>query len=306
MTSIDHIDLNLLRVFQAIVEERSLTRAGERLALSQPAVSYSLGRLRTLFDDTLFVRTRTGMQPTPVALELAEIVGSALDTVRQALRHAERFDPATSTPTFRLSLSDAGEMAYLPAICAVLHDAAPRVKLVVAPLPVEEIEEALRASRLDFAIGNLPSLLPRTRHCVLFEESYVCMTRKRDDLPDGKKLKLEQFLAASHVQVRSLEHSHDALDDALRAQGVGRNIALVLPHFVAAPGVLAATDLFATLPEKLARILNKGDAFNIYALPVPLPKVAVTMHWHEHFHDDEGNAWMRDLMTDTLASFKTM
>ena len=246
------------------------------------------------------------MQPTHVALELAEIIGSALDTVRQALRYAERFDPATSTRTFRLSLSDAGEMAYLPAVCAALHDAAPRAKLVVEPLPVEEIEEALRASRLDFAIGNLPSLLPRTRHCVLFEESYVCMTRKRDDLPDGNKLKLEQFLAASHVQVRSLEHSHDALDDALRGRGVGRNIALVLPHFVAVPGVLAATDLFATLPEKLARILNKGDAFNIYALPVPLPKVAVTMHWHEHFHDDEGNAWMRGLMTDTLASFKTM
>ncbi|KMZ13171.1 LysR-type transcriptional regulator NahR [Candidatus Burkholderia humilis] len=99
MTSIDHIDLNLLRVFQTIVEERSLTKAGERLALSQPAVSYSLGRLRTLFDDTLFIRTRASMQPTPVALELAEIVGRALDTVRQALRYAERFDPATSTRT---------------------------------------------------------------------------------------------------------------------------------------------------------------------------------------------------------------
>ena len=121
MTSIDHVDLNLLRVFQAIVEERSLTKAGERLALSQPAVSYSLGRLRTLFDDTLFIRTRAGMQPTPVALELAEIVGRALDTVRQALRYAERFDPATSTRTFRLSLSDAGEMAFLPAICAALR-----------------------------------------------------------------------------------------------------------------------------------------------------------------------------------------
>ncbi|WP_250491164.1 LysR family transcriptional regulator [Caballeronia sp. INML2] len=306
MTSIDHIDLNLLRVFQAIVEERSLTRAGERLALSQPAVSYSLGRLRTLFDDTLFIRTRAGMQPTPVALELAEIVGRALDTVRQALRYAERFDPATSTRTFRLSLSDAGEMAYLPAICAALHDAAPRAKLVVEPLPIEEIEEALRSSRLDFAIGNLPSLMPRTRHCVLFEESYVCMTRERDDLPEGKKLKLEHFLAASHVQVRSIEHSHDALDDALRGQGVGRNIAMALPHFVAVPGVLAATDLFATLPEKLARILNRADAFRIYAMPVPLPRVAVTMHWHEHFHEDEGLAWMRSLMTDTLASFKKM
>ncbi|CDY73834.1 LysR-type transcriptional regulator NahR [Caballeronia glathei] len=306
MTSIDHVDLNLLRVFQAIVEERSLTKAGERLALSQPAVSYSLGRLRTLFDDPLFIRTRTGMQPTPVALELAGIVGRALDTVREALRYAERFDAATSTRTFRLSLSDAGEMAYLPAICAALHDAAPRVKLFVEPLPVEEIEEALRSSRLDFAIGNLPSLLPRTCHALLFEEAYVCMTRKRKGLPAGSTIGLDQFLAASHVQVRSLEHSHHALDDALRAQGVGRNIALALPHFVAVPGVLAVTDLVATLPERLAHILNRGDAFRIYALPVPLPKAAVTMHWHEHFHEDEGIAWMRGLMTDILAGFEKM
>lgn len=304
MTSLDHVDLNLLRVFHAIVEERSLTKAGERLALSQPAVSYSLGRLRTLFDDPLFVRTRAGMQPTPVALELAEIVGRALDTVRQALRYAERFDPATSTRTFRLSLSDAGEMAYLPAICAVLHDVAPRVKLLVEPLPVEAIEEALRSSRLDFAIGNLPSLLPRTRHALLFEEAYVCMTRKRKGLPAGSTFKIDQFLAASHVQVRSLEHSHHELDDALRAQGVGRNISLALPHFVAVPGVLAVTDLVATLPERLAHILNRGDAFRIYALPVQLPRAAVTMHWHEHFHEDEGIAWMRGLMTDILANFE--
>jgi len=262
--------------------------------------------LRTLFDDPLFIRTRTGMQPTPVALELAGIVGRALDTVREALRYAERFDAATSTRTFRLSLSDAGEMAYLPAICAALHDAAPRVKLFVEPLPVEEIEEALRSSRLDFAIGNLPSLLPRTCHALLFEEAYVCMTRKRKGLPAGSTIGLDQFLAASHVQVRSLEHSHHALDDALRAQGVGRNIALALPHFVAVPGVLAVTDLVATLPERLAHILNRGDAFRIYALPVPLPKAAVTMHWHEHFHEDEGIAWMRGLMTDILAGFEKM
>ena len=306
MTSIDHVDLNLLRVFQAIVEERSLTRAGERLALSQPAVSYSLGRLRTLFDDALFIRTRAGMQPTPVALELAVIVGHALDTVRQALRYAERFDPLTSTRTYRLSLSDAGEMAYLPAICARLHDAAPHVKLIVEPLPVEEIEEALRSSQLDFAIGNLPELLPRTRYGVLFEESYVCMTREREDLPAGSKLKLDQFLAASHVQVRSLEHSHHALDDALRAKGVGRNIALAVPHFVALPGVLAVTDLLATLPERLAHILNRDDTFRIYALPVQLPKAAVTMHWHEHFHEDESIVWMRALMTNILTTFEKM
>lgn len=303
MTSLDHVDLNLLRVFQAIVDERSLTKAGERLALSQPAISYSLARLRTLFDDPLFIRTRSGMQPTPIALELAGIVGRALDTVREALRYAESFDPETSTRTFRLSLSDAGEMAYLPAICEALHERAPRVKLSVEPLPVEEMEDALRSSRLDFAIGNLPLLMARTRHQLLFEETYVCMTRKRRGLPAGPALSLDHFLQASHVQVRSVEHSHHALDDALRAQGVGRNIVLQLPHFVALPSVLAVTDLFATLPRRLAGILNRSDAFRIYTLPVSIPQATVTMHWHEHFHEDEGIAWMRDLMAEMVKRF---
>ncbi|CAG9227851.1 LysR-type transcriptional regulator NahR [Paraburkholderia sabiae] len=303
MTSLDHVDLNLLRVFQAIVDERSLTKAGERLALSQPAISYSLARLRTLFDDPLFIRTRSGMQPTPIALELAGIVGRALDTVREALRYAESFDPQTSTRTFRLSLSDAGEMAYLPAICEALHERAPRVKLSVEPLPVEEMEDALRSSRLDFAIGNLPLLMARTRHQLLFEETYVCMTRKRRGLPAGSALSLDHFLQASHVQVRSVEHSHHALDDALRAQGVGRNIVLQLPHFVALPSVLAVTDLFATLPRRLAGILNRSDAFRIYTLPVSIPQATVTMHWHEHFHEDEGIAWMRDLMAEMVKRF---
>ncbi|CAD6557614.1 LysR family transcriptional regulator [Paraburkholderia sabiae] len=303
MTSLDHVDLNLLRVFQAIVDERSLTKAGERLALSQPAISYSLARLRTLFDDPLFIRTRSGMQPTPIALELAGIVGRALDTVREALRYAESFDPETSTRTFRLSLSDAGEMAYLPAICEALHERAPRVKLSVEPLPVEEMEDALRSSRLDFAIGNLPLLMARTRHQLLFEETYVCMTRKRRGLPAGPALSLDHFLQASHVQVRSVEHSHHALDDALRAQGVGRNIVLQLPHFVALPSVLAVTDLFATLPRRLAGILNRSDVFRIYTLPVSIPQATVTMHWHEHFHEDEGIAWMRDLMAEMVKRF---
>jgi DNA-binding transcriptional LysR family regulator len=304
MTSLDHVDLNLLRVFQAIVEERSLTKAGERLALSQPAVSYSLARLRTLFDDQLFIRTRAGMQPTPVALEVASIVNRALDTVREALRYAESFDPATSTRTFRLSLSDAGEMAYLPAICKALAAEAPRIKLSVQPLPVGQIEDALRSSRLDFAIGNLPELLSVTRHQLLFEEDYVCMTRRRRGLPTGSALSLEQFLQASHVQVRSVEHSHHALDDALRAQGVGRNIALEVPHFVALPGILTMTELYATLPQRLAQILNRTDTFRLYALPVPLPVASVTMHWHEHFHEDEGIEWMRGLLANIIGQFE--
>ena len=303
MTSIDHVDLNLLRVFNAIIEERSLTRAGQRLALSQPAISYSLGRLRTLFDDPLFIRTRVGMQPTPIALELATIVGRALDTVREALRYAERFDPAVSTRTFRLSLSDAGELAYLPPICEALHRLAPRIKLRIDPTPVEEIEEALRVSRLDFAIGNLPELTSKTRHQLLFDETYVCMTRKRRGLPKGPRIDLAAFTDADHVQILSVEHSHHALEDAFRSHGIGRNTLLELPHFVALPSVLGVTDYYATLPRRLAQIFNRDGRFRIYELPVELPGATVTMHWHDNFHSDEGNVWLRDLMTGIVKTF---
>jgi DNA-binding transcriptional LysR family regulator len=315
MTSIDHIDLNLLRVFHAIVEEQSLTRAGVRLGLSQPAISYSLGRLRTLFDDPLFIRTRSCMQPTPTALELATIVGRALDTVRDALRYAERFDASTSSRTFRISLSDAGELAYLPLICEALHRHAPTVKLQVLSVPLNAIEELLRSSRLDFAIGHLPGLTAQTEHAVLFEEDYVCMTRARVDLPQGGGghgrasglglgsgigLSREAFTSATHVRVSSVEQSHLGIDAALRNERLTRNIALDLSHFASVPSVLAVTDHFATLPRRLAHIFNGDGAFAIYELPVRLPLAAITMHWHAHFTHDEGNQWLRTLMAEAI------
>ncbi|WP_321889400.1 LysR family transcriptional regulator [Paraburkholderia bannensis] len=303
MQTLDGVDLNLLRVFLAIVEEQSLTKAGERLALSQPAMSYSLARLRALFDDQLFVRTRHGMQPTPISQELAVIVARALDSVREALRYAERFDPQVSTRAFRLSLSDAGEMAYLPSICEEVKRLGPRIKICIEPLPVGQIEEALRSRKLDFAIGNLPELTSRTRHQVLFEEGYVCVRRRRPEMARSQKITLAEFVEGTHVLIRSVEHSHHAIDDALRSKGVARNIGLEVPHFVALPGVLAVTDLIATLPRRLAELLARGGGFEIFELPVEIPSAAVTMHWHEHFHEDEGIAWMRDLLMNIMRRF---
>ncbi|WP_320535243.1 LysR family transcriptional regulator [Robbsia andropogonis] len=324
MNAIDHVDLNLLRVFQAIIEEGSLTRAGQRLGLSQPAVSYSLGRLRTLFDDPLFIRTRSSMQPTPTALEVSAIVSRALETVREAFRYAERFDPVTSSRTFRLSLSDAGELGYLPRVCEVLQERAPRVSIQVVPTPIALIGERLRSSRLDCAIGHLPELLMQTESAVLFEEDYVCMCRAKrtggstvtkgriaatalaTSHSDGKStgsigiMPLADYLRASHVRVNSLEHSHMGIDDALRARRVTRNVALDLSHFASLPAVLAVTDHLATIPRRLAQIFQRSGAFDIFDLPVPLPAVQVTLHWHAHFAADDGNTWFRELITEVV------
>ena len=306
MNSIDSIDLNLLRVFHAIVEERSLTQAGERLTLSQPAISYSLGRLRTLFNDPLFIRTRSGMQPTPTALELSEIVGRALDTVREAMRHAERFDPVISARTFRLSLSDAGELAYLPPICEALGQRAPHIKLQVGATPIDEIDEAMRANRLDFAIGHLPRLTATTSHVTLFEETYVCMTRRRPGLPRSATLTPQQFNEAAHVRVTSIEHSHHSVNDALRAQGIHPTVALELSRFASVPNVLGVTDWYATLPRRLAHIFNRDGQFAIYEPPVRLPGAAVTLHWHANFDKDEGNLWLRLLMAEIIGKFQAL
>lgn len=303
MTTFNNIDLNLLRVFQAIADERSLTLAGDRLHLSQPAVSYALRRLRQIFDDPLFIRTKDGMQPTPSALELAKPISRALQAVQDALSYAEQFNPAVSTRMFRVSMTDAGEMFFLPPVCEHMHAHAPNARLHVSQVPSGAIEEALRTGQLDFAIGNLPALKASTSHTLLFEEHYVCLTRKRAQLPEGAQLDMDAFLALSHVMIQSAESSHHQLEDTFRSRGVHRKIALDIPHFSVLPRILARSDLAVTLPLRIARLFNEGGEFAMYELPLALPPAEVTLHWHPDFENDAGHRWLREVITDRVREY---
>ena len=303
MTTFNNVDLNLLRVFQAVSEERSLTLAGHRLHLSQPAVSAAVNRLRELFGDPLFVRTRDGMQPTPVPLELAKPISRALQAVHEALRYADGFDPAASTRVFRVSMTDVAEMVFLPQIGEQLRVLAPRVRLKVVQVPQESIVEALRTGHLDCAIGNLPAIRETTRHALLFSESYCCLTRRRAGLPKRQALRLDEFQALSHVQVRSAESSHSQVAQALHGLGVERRVALEIPHFSVLPLILAQSDLAATVPLRIGRLFNAGKQFNVYDLPVALPSVDIMLHWHEEFDNDLGGKWLRRLVLDLLQGY---
>jgi DNA-binding transcriptional LysR family regulator len=299
MTDFHKVDLNLLRVFQVILEERSLTRAGQRLGLSQPAVSYALGRLRALFDDPLFIRTPDGMLPTPRAEQLAAPLGNAIASIRETLRHRERFDPATSSREFRLSMSDVGEQTFLPPICEKLQQVAPLMRIAAERVPLPEIEEKLRLGQLDFAIGNMSALKPVTNSALLFREEYACMTRKRPGLP-VRKLSQQRFMEFLHVAVASSDSSHVEIDESLRARGLHRRIALRVPHFTVIPQILQRTDWMVTLPRGVARVFNESEQFQIYPLPVELPHIASTVYWHSTFDNDEGNRWFRQLLVETL------
>lgn len=294
------IDLNLLRVLHAIAEEGGLTQAGARLGLSQPAVSYALGRLRTMFNDPLFVRSGNTMQATSTALEILAPVRQVMFSAQDALRHAERFIPAQSTRTFHIAMSDIGELMFLPVLCERLRHVAPGVRLEVAQMPVAQVNEALRNGRLDIAVGNLPTLRSSTSFIPLFHEAYVCMVGGAQD-PSATTITIDDYLKLMHVAVVSKEHSHRLVEDYFLEKKIHRRVALQVPHFSAVPQILKRTGWAVTLPRRAARFFNDASEFSILELPIDVPEVEVTLHWHPDFEDSEPNRWLRRLVAELLA-----
>jgi DNA-binding transcriptional LysR family regulator len=294
--NVQGLDLNLLRVFDAVLRDRSVTSAARRLGLTQPAVSNALARLRALFEDALFVRTPTGMDATPFSRELAEPVRQALALLESALAHGPGFDSATSTRAFRFYMSDLGQIEFLPPLVERAQRVAPGVRLEAVALEVEDIGDALAAGALDLAVGFLPGLGPPVRRQPLFRDPYVCLVRA-DHPAIGKNLTKKQFLAASHALV-SYKGGHRVIEEALERAGLARRIALRVPHFTVVPMVLERTDLILTLPQRVARVYQQRGRFRSLPPPVPIPPADVAAHWHERYERDPGNRWLREMIME--------
>jgi DNA-binding transcriptional LysR family regulator len=291
------IDLNLLRVFEAVLREGGVTPAAGRLGLTQPAVSNALSRLRRAFGDPLFVRTPSGMDATPFARELAEPVRQALALLESALAHGPGFDPGTSTRAFRFYMSDLGQIEFLPPLVERVQHAAPGVRLEAVAADLEHIADALGAGTLDLAVGFLPALGPPVARRTLFRDPYLCLMRA-DHPAIGTKLTRKQFVEASHVLVTYRGGGHRVIEEALERAGVARRIALRVPHFTVVPMVLERTDLVLTLPARVARLFERRGKFKALPPPVPMPAAEVAVHWHERFEADPGNRWLRDQVVE--------
>ena len=298
--NIRDVDLNLLRVFDAVLREKSVTAAAARLDLTQPAVSNALARLRRMLDDALFVRTAEGMRPTPYAQGLADPVRQALGLVETALARPAGFEPATSVRTFRFHMSDIGEMVFLPALVERLQRVAPGVRVEVTPLALEEITDALASGALDLAVGALPGLAGLVRTRSLLRDPYVCLMRAGHPLA-GRRLTERQFAGVSFALVSSLGGGHRVVEEALAKHGLTGRIALRVPHFTVVPVVLERTDLVLTIPERVARVYERGGRFKSARPPIPIPPADVGIHWHERFERDPGNVWMRELLVELFA-----
>lgn len=301
LMSVDQLDLNLLRVFAGILREGSVTAAASAMHLSQPAMSNALARLRKRFDDVLFVRTPKGMEPTPFAKLLAEPIQHALALIDGALVKDRRFDPATTDRVFRFHMSDIGEMVFLPPLLERLALHAPGIRVEVNALPSPALHDALTSGELDLAVGFLPELGRPLRSAALFRDPYMALIRA-DHPGIGARLTKRAFAAAQHCLVQSIGSGHSVIEEALRANGLERRIALRVPHFTVVPMILARTDLVVSVPSRVARVFESSGRFRALPLPVAVPRADVRLHWHERFEHDAGNIWMRALLLELYAS----
>lgn len=289
---IRNVDLNLLVVFDAMARHCSVGRAADALGLSQPATSAALARLRTVFDDALFVRAGAQMKPTPRAMELAPAVQRVVEAINAEILQKASFDPARAERTFTILTPDIGEVAFLPGVLRRLRQEAPQVRLLATARSRFAAAEALESGEADLAVGFFPDLHKAGFfQQALFRTSYACVTCAKAG-PAAARLSLKQYLAARHVVVRPDGREH-LLDRYLSDKGWQRHVMLELSHFMSLLALLPGTDLVATVPEDIATVLERHVAIRRIALPFHVPVIDVQQFWHRRMQHDLANRWLR-------------
>lgn len=294
---LSEVDLNLLVVFEQLLKHGRVSTAARSLGLSQPAVSNALARLRVQFGDELFVRTARGMSPTPFAIEFASAIGDAMTSIRDAINQHGSFTPDTSDRRFVLSLSDLGEIYFLPSMMHALTHDAPGIQISTVWNAASTLAEEMESGRIDLAIGHLPDLMTGFFQQRLFAQRYVCMFRQGHRLAKAR-VSVKDFSSAEHVVVVSAGTGHSRADEFLARSGVLRRVKLEVPHFVAVADILAKTDLIATVPEKFAERSAAYFGLAYVAHPVAIPDIQINLLWHRRYHRDPANTWLRTRLFD--------
>jgi DNA-binding transcriptional LysR family regulator len=301
--NLQSIDLNLLLVFESLMDERNVTRAARRIGLSQPAMSNALTRLRRTFNDPLFVRTREGMSPTPAAQALIGPVRVALAGLRSALEERPAFDPAASKRKFHLLANDYAEIMLLAPLVTSLRAKAGEISLRVhrSASVFQPPTPAQLADSFDFAIGFFPDVLALDASVhseLLWEESNVCIASANHPSIQGK-LSVRQYAAARHVAVFYKSEGPGVIDTLLAQKGLSRRSSVQVPHFSSVPFMVSCSDLIATVPERVARRFAKTLKLQVLPVPITMPPFRLTMLWHERIHADPAHIWLRRLISET-------
>lgn len=293
------LDLNLIPYLVAMEEARNVSRAAQRLGVSQPRVSTALARLREYFGDPLFVRTSRGMEPTPRALSLIPSAREALGHIQRGVLDTQQFDPGSTTRTFSIALSDVGEIVFLPRLLQVFARRAPHANLRSLSLPPADLERGLAAGEVDLAIGYFPDLSGNNFFQQrLFSHRFICLMRNGHPLAK-QSLTLEAFLRCGHAVVRAEGRSQEVLEKYLEKHRIHRRAVLETSHFMSLPFILSRTDLIATVPHAIGFAYAAEHAsITLAEPPLALPRFDLKQHWHRKYHNDPRTIWLRGVVAE--------
>ena len=293
------VDLNLLPIAIALYDEQNVSRAAQRLGMSQPAVSMALRRLRGAFNDQLFVRSRNGITPTPRAHALVAVMRPLVTQLYDGLLEEDRFEPTLSTRPFTFALSDVGEMVFLPKLLERLRSKAPDAPIRSVSTPPDELFEGLESGDVDLAIGYFPDLRRQSFFQQrLFTHQFACLLRAGHPMRQ-QRLSLDAFLAAEHAVVHAGGRSQEIFERVLERKRLQRRIALLTPHFLSLPMIIARSDLITTVPHALALYFARlSKELAIAQAPFAIAGFDLKQHWHRKYHHDARSRWLREQVTE--------
>jgi DNA-binding transcriptional LysR family regulator len=298
--TIDHInltrvDLILLVALDALLAERSVTRAAARLGLGQSAMSHNLARLRKVFRDEILIRRSDGMRPTPKALSLAGPVRIALAQIQATVLDGGDFDPATTARTFRIGIPDSLEVALVPPLLAHLRRAAPEVRLQLRSTAPSEVPQLLESDQLDVGVSMFNDVPFHHKRRRLYSDGYLCVFDSQL-VKVEPPISLEDYVRLPHVLGSLSGDSRGVVDDALAKLGLRRMVVLATPHFISVPFVLKRAPVISTLPAKLARYFAATFHLSASPLPIELEGFTISLLWHASHDHDPAHSWLRDTL----------
>lgn len=294
----DRLDLNLLPVLEALLTHRSVSGAARALGITQPSASLALRRLRAHFNDELFVRHGTRMEPTILAERLRDPVTQVMVSIRSDVVAAGPFRPESSDRSFTLALSDLGELTFLPDLMSALRKRAPNVLLRSVTLSPSELRQGLTDGTVDLALGFFLGLQGDNLFTqTLFEQGFVCLVRQ--GWSDGATaMTLDDFVGADHAVVEQEGRSQEVLEKRLRDLGLQRRVVLRSPHFLTVPLLIAQSDMVATVPFGVGRIFSRDGKLRVIEPPFAVPRIPLQQVWHKRSHRDLGSVWLRRLIAE--------
>lgn len=292
------LDIDWLRVFVEVYRTHSVSRAAAQLGIAQANASVALAKLRRHFGDPLFARTSRGMEPTPFAQQIEPEVRTSLERLLRLAGTPRGFEPARSERSFRIGMTDISEIVVLPPLVNRLRQIAPGVCLQAERIGTETARR-LEAGEIDLAVGFMPDLEAGFYQQVLFEQDFVVLAARQH--PRVKeRLDKRGFLAEGHIVVQASGTGHAIVEKVLAQRGWHRRVVLQVSSFLGVARLVAGTELLVVVPRRLGQAQAQQERVRLLEPPLPLPAYAVKQHWHERFHADAGNAWLRQLVAEVL------